>query len=152
MIAAGAVTLLSLATFRETYKVKILQGKANRIRKENDGDLSHSRHHYITNASFMRSMLRPMKMLLFSPIVLIISSYTAITYGVSYLILTTLTEVLEINYGFRQGSAGLAYLARGTDFVFSSYASICLAHTKARHGNDHSDNLVRYHVRSLPQI
>ena len=52
-------------------------------------------------------------MLIFSPIVLLLSIDMAIVYGYLYLLFTTITEVFQSTYGFSQGSVGLTYLGLG---------------------------------------
>ena len=54
-----------------------------------------------------------MRLLLFSPIVLALSTYMAVVYGYLYLLFTTITEVYEDQYHFSQGSVGLTYLGIG---------------------------------------
>lgn len=112
-IAVGAITCLSLAVFRETYPTKILEKRAERLRRET-GNLYHrSRHQIKGDILFARSMTRPMRIMFKSPIVFIISFYTALTYGLSYLILTTLTTVMEDNYRFNEGNVGYLFVGRG---------------------------------------
>ena len=62
---------------------------------------------------FKRAIVRPTKMLLFSPIVLVLSIYMAVVYGYLYLLFTTLTLVFEKQYGFSQGTVGLTFLGIG---------------------------------------
>lgn len=62
---------------------------------------------------FVRAIIRPTKMLLFSPIVLLLSIYMAIVYGYLYLLFTTLTSVFEQTYHFSSGSVGLSFLGIG---------------------------------------
>lgn len=52
-------------------------------------------------------------MLIFSPIVLALSTFMAVVYGYLYLLFTTITEVFEDRYHFSQGSVGLTYLGIG---------------------------------------
>ena len=52
-------------------------------------------------------------MLIFSPIVLALSTFMAVVYGYLYLLFTTITEVFENRYHFSQGSVGLTYLGIG---------------------------------------
>lgn len=59
-----------------------------------------------------------MKLLLFSPIVLALSTYMAVVYGYLYLLFTTITEVYEDQYHFSQGSVGLTYLGIGVGSLF----------------------------------
>ena len=118
-IVVGAVSGLSVLLFRETYKAKILERKTRRLRAQTGNDLLRSRHEDAMNKdSFVQSMLRPAKMLFCSPIVSIVSFYTALTYGVSYLILTTLTVLVKDVYQFSTGAAGLAFLGRGRSITF----------------------------------
>ncbi len=49
-------------------------------------------------------------------IVFIVSFYTALTYELSYLILITITEVIESSYGFGQGLVGFSFLGRGNSY------------------------------------
>lgn len=62
---------------------------------------------------FMFSIVRPTKMLFFSPIVFLLSMYVALVYGYLYLLFTTISEVFTTQYGWSQGSVGLAYLGIG---------------------------------------
>ena len=57
-------------------------------------------------------------MLLFSPIVLALSTFVALVYGYLYLLFTTITKVYEGNYGFSQGTVGLTYLGIGIGGLF----------------------------------
>jgi hypothetical protein len=57
-------------------------------------------------------------MLIYSPIVLILSMQMAVVYGYLYLLFTTITEVFEGQYGFSQGTVGLTYLGLGVGMFF----------------------------------
>jgi hypothetical protein len=57
--------------------------------------------------------VRPTKIVIMSPIVLIISLYFAMVFGYLYLITTTMTQVFEDNYNVSEGTAGLMFLGRG---------------------------------------
>lgn len=52
-------------------------------------------------------------MLIFSPIVLALSTFMAVVYGYLYLLFTTITVVFEDGYHFSQGTVGLTYLGIG---------------------------------------
>lgn len=113
-IAFGVVAGLSLLFCRETYQVKILQRKTERIRKETGNQSLRSKHQEVVDATtVVQSLTRPIRMMFLSPIVFIISFYTALSYGMSYLILTTLTGIMEKTYHFGQGVVGLAFLGCG---------------------------------------
>ncbi|TGO21872.1 hypothetical protein BPAE_0196g00130 [Botrytis paeoniae] len=117
VIAVGAITCFGFLTFREIYKVKLVQRKVKRLRKSTGNENLRSKYGSSEkHADLKDSLLRPIKMLFFSPIVFIISFFTALVYGISYVILTTLTPILEDNYGLGQGPVGLAFLGRGMTF------------------------------------
>jgi hypothetical protein len=100
---------------RETYAPRILELKARRLRKETGNPNLRSKMDSGLNPKthLIRSIVRPMKMLIFSPIVLFLSLYMALVYGYLYLLFTTITELFEGTYHFSDKSAGLAYLGIG---------------------------------------
>lgn len=114
-MVAGFFALLSLIFMRETYAMVILQKKTERLRKETrnsnlrsklDSGLSHKDY-------FLRSIIRPAKMLVFSPIVLALSVYVGIVYGYLYLLFTTFSLVFRESYNFSTGAVGLSFLGIG---------------------------------------
>jgi len=114
-MVAGLFTILSLIFMRETYAMVILQRKTDRLRKETrnpnlrsklDSGLSHKDF-------FLQSIIRPAKMLVFSPIVLALSIYVGIVYGYLYLLFTTFSLVFSKNYNFSAGAVGLSFLGIG---------------------------------------
>ncbi|KAL1957864.1 hypothetical protein VTO42DRAFT_5429 [Malbranchea cinnamomea] len=114
-ILAGAVVLNTLIFMRESYHPIILQRKTNRLIKETGNTNLRSRlaSDKTPRDLFAASIVRPCKMLLFSPIVLLMSVYTAIVYGYLYLLFTTISGVFMNQYGFSQGNVGLAFLGLG---------------------------------------
>ena len=112
---AGAITLASLLLLRETYPPTLLERKTRRLCKEtgNDKLISKLDSGLSPKDLIIRSIVRPSKLLLFSPIVLALSSFMAIAYGYLYLLFTTITEVFQGTYGFSQGTVGLTYLGIG---------------------------------------
>lgn len=115
LLKGAAVTISSFFSLRESYAYVILDRKASRLRKETGNP--NLRSVLDTGRSpkelFLFSIVRPTKMLFLSPIVFLLSLYTAVIYGYLYLLFTTMTEVFEMQYGFSQGSVGLAYLGIG---------------------------------------
>lgn len=61
---------------------------------------------------FATSIVRPIKMLFLSPIILGLSLLTAVAYGTLYLLFTTVTEVFQTQYGITT-HVGLIYLGFG---------------------------------------
>ena len=114
-IASAGVESLLLIFLRETYATKILKTKARRLMRENGReDLKPKVGKDLRpRILFFQSIVRPLKFLLFSPIVMMMSLYLGIVYGYLYIILTTLTEVLQNTYGFSAKSAGLSFIGMG---------------------------------------
>ncbi|EXJ96492.1 hypothetical protein A1O1_01618 [Capronia coronata CBS 617.96] len=119
-IAGGAALIFSLIFMRETYEPVLLRRRTKRLQKETGNlalrsklDKGISMRQY-----FWLAIIRPSKMLIFSPIVFVLSLYLAIIYGYLYLLFTTLTQVFEDKYGFSQGAVGLSYLGIGIGSVF----------------------------------
>ena len=109
------MTVGGIFLLRETYEPVLLQRKTDKLIKETGNhELKSKLDHGLPLRQYItRAIIRPSKMLIFSPIVLVFSIYMAIVYGYLYLIFTTLTLVFEKGYGFSQGSVGLTYLGIG---------------------------------------
>ena len=109
------MTILSFVVMRETYHPVVLRRKVKRLRKESGNDQLRSKLDSPLKATqvFARAVIRPTKMLFFSPIVLLLSLYMAVVYGYLYLLFTTITSVYELEYKWNAGVAGLSYLGIG---------------------------------------
>ena len=105
-ISVGAVQTPSLILMRESYKNKILRAKLLNLRR--DKGLRDDK-----SVIFKRAIVRPIRFLMFSPVVMCLSLYSALIYGYLYIILTTITTVFESNYGFQESTSGLVYLGIG---------------------------------------
>ena len=104
---------------RETYGSVLLRRKAARLRKQTGnldlisiGDLGLS-----PRGLFLHSIVRPLKLLLFSPIVLLLSLFAAVVFGQTFLLFTTFPAVFEEQYGFTTGTSGLSYLGMGIGMI-----------------------------------
>ena len=118
-IKLGVIILLSLALMRETYAVTLIGRKTiaqrkftgnMKLRSKYDRGLSPRQLWYV-------SIIRPAKMLVYSPILLLLSLFIAVIYGYLYLLFTTFTEVFGDQYHFSTGITGLAYLGIGVGNV-----------------------------------
>ena len=105
---------------RETYEPVLLERRVEKLRQETGNpNLRSKLDSGLTKKEyFIRSIIRPTKMLFLSPTVLIFSIYMAIIYGYLYLLFTTLTLVFEGRYGFSQGTVGLTFLGIGVGSLF----------------------------------
>ncbi|CUS15043.1 unnamed protein product [Tuber aestivum] len=117
LIAAvsGVITLSTFKFLDETYAPRILERKAARLRKST-GNLrlrSKLASELPQREVFTRALVRPLKMLILSPIVLALSVFVAIVYRYLYLLLTTFPIVFQETYGFTAGTNGLTYIGFG---------------------------------------
>ncbi|KAL6720805.1 hypothetical protein ACLMJK_002730 [Lecanora helva] len=119
-VQAAAVCVLTFLFMRESYAYIILERKTHRLRKKTGNP--NLRSALDTGKApidlFKFSIMRPLKMLLLSPIVFLMSLYMAIVYGYVYLLFTTYPRVFQGQYGFSNGSIGLTYLGSGIGSFF----------------------------------
>ncbi|KAI1446987.1 MFS general substrate transporter [Annulohypoxylon stygium] len=115
LILSGSLSLAALLFLRETNARVLLQKKTERLRKEtgNNNLTSKLQSKLSPRELFARSTVRPIKMILFSPITSLLSLYTGVLFGLIFLLFTTFPSIFEGQYGFNPGSSGLAYLGLG---------------------------------------
>ena len=124
---------------RETYAVTILARKAKHLRKQT-GNLrlrSELDKGIAADKLILSAIYRPTKMLLYQPIVMVLSLMTAMVYGYLYLLFTTFPIVFIDQYNFSIGESGLTYLGLGIGntiglFVFGLTSD---KHIKAKAAN-----------------
>jgi len=99
----------------ESYSMAILEKKSRRLRKStgNSNFRSILSSPYSPSATLFTAFSRPCRMLLYSPVVNLISIFMAIVFGQLYLLYTTITFVFEDQYGFRHKVTGLSFLGLG---------------------------------------
>lgn len=114
-IIGGAVGVISVVFMRETNPYTLLERKAARLRAATGNENLRSKlaHPISPKQLLLQALTRPTMLLLFSPIVLIMSLYVALVFGFLYLLFTTFTDVFEGQYGWSSNILGLAYLGLG---------------------------------------
>ncbi|CBF88879.1 hypothetical protein AN0739.2 [Aspergillus nidulans FGSC A4] len=122
-ILGGVAGATALVVMRETHPKVILERKAANLRATT-GDLKlRSRLASGTPLSpgqvLLQILIRPLMLLFGSPILLVISLYVALVFGVMYLLFTTFPSVFEGQYGFSTSVSGLVYLGLGVALVAS---------------------------------
>ncbi|KAL5444090.1 hypothetical protein PMIN07_010435 [Paraphaeosphaeria minitans] len=119
VIFAGFFAICHYVFGRETHHPTLLARKTKRLQKETGNMNLRSKldSGLPPREILARSIVRPMKMLVFSPIVLLMSLYVSVNYGIMYLFFTTMTFVFEGTYNFSSGSSGLAYLGMGAGLI-----------------------------------
>ena len=105
----------SIFFLRETNAAVLLGWKAARLRKEtgNAALVSKMDRGLRPRQLFLRAIIRPIKLLILSPIVLLLSLLCAFVFGLLFLLFTTFPMVFEEQYGFSTGVSGLSYLGVG---------------------------------------
>jgi MFS family permease len=139
VIATGVASIICLFVMKETYAPTILKKKTQKLQKETGNlDLKSKLDSGLTAKDlFWFSIVRPTKMLLFSPIVLFLSLYVAIVYAYLYVFFTTISEVMTTQYGFRNDLSGLGFLGLGIgqfggQFIYSWIAGRMYNKAKAK--------------------
>ncbi len=114
-IAGGAASVAALVILRETHPRVLLERKTARLRTETrNPDLRSKLAHPGTPSQVLcRALVRPTMLLIRSPIVLVLSLYVGLIFGIMYLLFTTFNSVFEGQYGFTTATSGLVYLGLG---------------------------------------
>lgn len=114
--ATVVTALLAFLTWETSHKV-LMHRKTCRLQKELGRDDLKSCYDDSGNQSttqiLITGLIRPLKMLFFSPIVFFLSLYISFMFGVVYLLYTTIPGVFEDTYGLDVSQTGLVYLALG---------------------------------------
>ncbi|KAF2831051.1 MFS general substrate transporter [Ophiobolus disseminans] len=124
-IIAGPLQLLFFGTFRETYRVRILQVKARNLRKKTGNERLRSTYEHDEGdvaplAVIRKTLLRPLKLLVCSPVVMLVGIISGVGMSLVYVIITSLPEVYEDMYGFSKSTIGLTYWGVGTGMILST--------------------------------
>ena len=112
---------MSIFLLHETNAAVLLGWKAARLRKEtgNTALVSKMDRGLTPRELFIRAITRPTKLLILSPIVLLLSLLCAFVFGLLFLVFTTFPSVFEEQYHFSAGISGLSYLGVGIGMALS---------------------------------
>lgn len=104
---------------RETQPRVLLERKAKRLRASTGSQdlVSRLARTDSANQILVQALVRPMSLLFRSPILLVISLYVALVFGLLYILFTTFSPVFEGQYGFTTSTSGLVYLGLGIALV-----------------------------------
>ncbi|KAL6719560.1 hypothetical protein ACLMJK_003802 [Lecanora helva] len=122
MLKSGVTALLIIQFLDETYPNRILQIKARKAQKLTGTPRApvHDRPQTPSHMVFSRAIVRPIKLLLCSPVILALSVYLALIYGEMYILFTTYPEVFSQQYQFSANAIGLSYLGLGVGLVIGT--------------------------------
>ncbi|KAF6823486.1 transporter C1529.01-like protein 10 [Colletotrichum musicola] len=112
-MVGGVQTILMVTFMRETYG-PILDARSRPSSRE----ASWSRLSLWKKTEMLgHGLIRPIKLLLFSPISAVLAIYMGIVYGYLYLMFTSIPETFQLFYGFTTRTVGLVYLGIGAGSV-----------------------------------
>ncbi|KAI0975461.1 major facilitator superfamily domain-containing protein [Xylaria arbuscula] len=119
LIISGVINIFTFVFMPETSATALLHRKSEQMHKETETDelVSKLAPNESPKETLLRAIMRPIKMLIFIPIVLLISLYTGLLFSRIFLLFATFPTVFEGTYGFSAGTVGLAYLGLGLGFV-----------------------------------
>lgn len=108
---------------RETYAPVLLNRRLQKLRRETgnqnlrlESEMTLSIHTAIGHALGL-----PLKLLIFSPVVLLTCLGVAVMTGILYLLVSSLATEFQIQYGLSIGSSGLAYLGLNIGLILSLF-------------------------------
>lgn len=108
--ACGVIFVLFL---KETYSPCLLSSKAAMIRRQTGNWAIHAKHDEVDidlQELIHKNLLRPLRMLITEPIILLISLYMSFIYGLVYALLEAYPYVFETTYGMSPGIGGLTFI------------------------------------------
>nr|XP_036575384.1 fluconazole resistance protein 1 [Colletotrichum truncatum]KAF6781947.1 fluconazole resistance protein 1 [Colletotrichum truncatum] len=147
LIASGVAAFMCFFWLRETYAPVILRHRAERRKKGLSGNAAIMPPGEAVISRLFHDMTRPMRLLIFSPIVLFLSLYAAFAFGLMFLLFTTFSTVFKKQYGFSTGITGLTYLGLGIGVFVGLFTQTVLgqkiveSHTRKRGSTRPEDRL-----------
>lgn len=112
----AVMILVSFSVFRETYGPLILRSRAERLRRETGEGRYQTLDERLHGdkspwAVLGRALIRPLRLLVFHPIVQISSVIAAFDYGILYIVMSTFSQLWTRHYGQPVQLSGLHYMA-----------------------------------------
>lgn len=117
-IIASPLQLTFFITYRETYRVRILEVNASQLRRKTGNLHLRSKYAYGKDDEpkpvlIWKMVLRPLKLLFLSPVVLLTEIVCTVGMRVVYVIITLPSEIYDERYHFSKSTIGLAYWGLG---------------------------------------
>jgi multidrug resistance protein len=121
-ILQGVMIVGSIPFFFETHAPTILRNKAAHLRKITGDPRYYTEEDTLALGRsvswvLLRSLSRPMRLLLFHPIIQVQACLSAFSYGITYLVLSTFSDLHTKQYNESISISGLHYLAMCTGEV-----------------------------------
>ncbi|SNX84458.1 probable mfs-multidrug-resistance transporter [Melanopsichium pennsylvanicum] len=118
MIFAGLCWIFIVLFMPETFAPVLLMRKAKRLRKlDPQGNkhlyAPHEKSDWSMGGIAHRTLLRPFQILAQEPILVLITVYISIVYGILYGLFEAVPVIFEMKRGFNLGESGLIFIAVG---------------------------------------
>ncbi|KAJ6480272.1 MFS polyamine transporter [Mycena sanguinolenta] len=131
MMFAGTCTAITILTMPETYAPVILLRKAKALRKADPTRnkhvfAAHEKQDWSFGAVLHRTLFRPFKMLASEPILLLITVYLSLVYGVLYALFQAIPIIFVVKRGFTISHAGLIFIGVGIGSAMGALLNIYL--------------------------
>lgn len=129
MIFAAFCWILTILFLPETFAPVLLVRKAKRFRKrdpENNKNLyaPHEKGDFSIKALMHRTLLRPFQILGQEPILVMITVYISVVYGILYGLFEAVPVVFDTVRGFDESKAGLIFIAVGIGTTIGGIISV----------------------------
>jgi multidrug resistance protein len=126
LIMAGICWIILTFTIPETYAPVILDKRAKKLRKET-GDAKYVTEKDLDSRPMSEQLriflVRPLQLLCLEPIVLLISLYMAVLYGLLYMFFVAYPIVYVEGKGYSEGITGLMFIPLAIGVVLSAAMS-----------------------------
>lgn len=126
LILSGCTWLLITLTVPETYAPALLKKRAQKLRKET-GVNSYVTEQELDTRPFAERLriflLRPLQLLFLEPIVLFISLYMSVLYGLLYMFFVAYPIVYQGGKGWGRGPTGLMFIPLAIGVVLSAFCA-----------------------------
>ncbi|KAG0145916.1 hypothetical protein CROQUDRAFT_45074 [Cronartium quercuum f. sp. fusiforme G11] len=129
MILGGTFLVFIIFCLPETYAPVLLARRAKRRRAaENRSELyaDHERADFSVSGILQRTILRPFKMLASEPILVLVTIYTSIVYGLLYALFEAFPIIWGDLRGFTNTQVGLLFIGVGIGTTIGAFVSIFL--------------------------
>lgn len=115
-ILQAAMIVVSYALFHETHAPTILRGRAENLRRISGNEQYRTEDENLETGRSLswilrRSLSRPIRLLIFHPIIQIQACLSAFNYGITYLVLSTFSTLWTTKYNESISTSSLHYTA-----------------------------------------
>lgn len=110
------MVVVSFFSFHESYGALILRRRAKRIRQETNNNNYYTEAERLdgnksATAVLAQALTRPLRLLIFHPIIQVSATLSGFNYGIMYIVLSTFSELWTLHYHQSVEISGLHYIA-----------------------------------------